>query len=137
MAHYAVLNADNTVTQVFVGRDEDDLAPGVTDWETYYAPEGHTVKRTSYNTRGGVHYDPETGEPSADQSKALRFNYAGLGFQYDTERDAFIPPKPFESWILDETTCLWTAPVPMPEDGKPYQWDEEAGAWVEIVEPSV
>mgnify|MGYP000052233057 CR=1 FL=1 len=133
MAHYAVLDADNIVTQVFVGRDEDDLAPGVSDWEIYYAPEGHTVKRTSYNTRGGVHYNPETGEPSADQSKALRFNYAGIGFTYDEERDAFIPPKPFESWVLDEATCLWQAPVPMPEDGKVYRWDEDTVSWVEVV----
>ena len=133
MAHYAVLDADNIVTQVFVGRDEDDLAPGVSDWEIYYAPEGHTVKRTSYNTRGGVHYNPETGDPSADQSKALRFNYAGIGFTYDEERDAFIPPKPFESWVLDEATCLWQAPVPMPEDGKVYRWDEDTVSWVEVV----
>jgi hypothetical protein len=78
---------------------------------------------------GGVHYDPETGEPSADQSKALRFNYAGIGYTYDEERDAFIPPKPFESWVLVEETCLWTAPVPMPEDGQVYVWDETAGEW--------
>ena len=79
MAHYAQLNSENIVVAVFVGRDEDDLADGVTNWETYYAPNGYTVKQTSYNTRGGVHYDPETGEPSEDQTKALRFNYAGIG----------------------------------------------------------
>jgi hypothetical protein len=84
----------------------------------------------SYNTRGGVHYDPETGEPSEDQSKALRFNYAGVGFSYDEARDAFIPPKPFESWVLDEDTCLWEAPIPMPTEGD-WVWDEQAGAWVE------
>ena len=70
----------------------------------------------SYNTRGGVHYDPETGEPSADQSKALRKNYAGRGYSYDAERDAFIEPKPFESWTLNETSCLWEPPVAMPDD---------------------
>jgi hypothetical protein len=110
MAHYAELNAENVVTQVFVGRDEDDLANGVTDWETYYARPGFTVKRTSYNTRGGVHYDPATGEPSADQSKAFRGNYAGIGFTYDEGLDAFIPPKPSEDATLDEATFSWVVP---------------------------
>lgn len=127
MAHYAVLDSDNIVTRVFVGRDEDDPAPGVDDWETYYAPEGLTVKRTSYNTRGGQHL--LGGEP-------FRCNYAGIGYTYDEDRDAFIPPKPFESWVLDETTCLWVAPVDMPvetdENGDPvpYVWDESVGEWV-------
>jgi hypothetical protein len=132
MAHYAQLNPENLVVTVFVGRDEDDLAEGVTDWETYYAPEGFTVKQTSYNTRGGVHYDNATGEPSEDQTKALRFNYAGIGFTYDEERDAFIPPKPFESWVLDEATCLWEAPVAYPEDGADYTWDEETQEWTAV-----
>ena len=132
MAHYAQIDSENRVVYVFVGRDEDDLAEGVTDWEVYYAPAGYTVKRTSYNTKGGVHYDPETGEPSEDQSKALRFNYAGIGFTYDQGRDAFISPKPFESWVLDEDTCLWEAPVPYPTDGAVYAWDEEAGNWSEV-----
>jgi len=131
MAHYAQI-LDGIVVQVFVGRD--DVVEGIEDWETYYAPEGYTVKQTSYNTRGGVHYDPETGEPSDDQSKALRFNYAGIGFTYDEERDAFIPPRPFESWVLDEDTCLWVAPVPYPEDGESYTWDEDAGDWVAVPE---
>ena len=135
MAHYAQLDSDNIVTFVFVGRD--DVVEGIDDWETYYAPEGYTVKQTSYNTRGGVHYNPETGEPSEDQSKALRFNYAGIGFTYDEERDAFIPPKPFESWVLDEGTCLWEAPVAYPEDGNAYTWDEESGAWVVVPEAEV
>ena len=133
MAHYAKLDSENVVVQVFVGRDEDDLAEGVTDWETYYAPEGFTVKRTSYNTSGGVHYNPETGEPSEDQSKALRFNYAGIGYTFDPDRGtdgAFIPPKPFESWVLDEGTCLWEAPVAYPGDGESYTWDEDAGDWI-------
>ena len=121
MAHYALLDSDNIVTRVFVGRDEDDLAPGITDWEIYYAPAGHTVKRTSYNTIGSQHQ--LGGEP-------FRKNYAGKGYTYDEDRDAFIPPKPFESWVLDEATCLWVAPVPMPEDGQAYVWDESAGEWV-------
>jgi hypothetical protein len=104
MAHYAYVN-DGIVTQVIVGPDEG----GETDWEAHFSAKGkgHAV-RTSYNTRGGVHYDLETGEPSADQSKAFRFNYAGIGFTYDETRDAFIPPKPAEGeWELDEATCLW------------------------------
>ena len=132
MAHYAQIDSNNFVTFVFVGRD--DVVEGIDDWEIYYAPKGFTVKQTSYNTRGGVHYDPETGEPSEDQTKALRFNYAGIGFTYDEERDAFIPPKPYDSWLLDEDTCLWVAPVPMPEDGD-YTWDEDAGDWVAVETP--
>jgi hypothetical protein len=131
MAHYAQLDSDNVVVTVFVGRD--DVVEGIDDWETYYAPEGYTVRQTSYNTYGGVHYDPETGEPSEDQTKALRFNYAGIGFTYDEERDAFIPPQPFDSWVLNEDTCLWEAPVPYPADGGIYTWDEENGAWIEVV----
>jgi len=130
MAHYAQLDANNLVVNVFVGRDEDDLPEGVTDWEQYYAPEGFTVRRTSYNTSGGVHYTD--GLPSEDQTKALRFNYAGIGFTYDEDRDAFIPPKPFESWVLNNYTCLWEAPEPYPEDGADYVWDEEAGNWSEV-----
>ena len=133
MAHYAQLDSDNRVTYVFVGRD--DVVEGIDDWEAYYAPVGSTVKQTSYNTRAGVHYDPVTGEPSEDQTKALRFNYAGIGFTFDPDKGtdgAFIPPKPFESWVLDEDTCLWVAPVPYPEDGESYTWDEDAGDWVAV-----
>jgi len=84
--------------------------------------------QTSYNTRGGVHYDPATGEPSVDQSKALRKNFATKGFTYDEARDAFIPPKPFDSWTLNETTCLWDSPLTYPtvlDDGADpvvYTW---------------
>ena len=130
MAHYAVLDSENIVTQVFVGRDESDLADGVDSWETYYAPEGFTVKRTSYNTRGGIHYTD--GEPSEDQSKAFRFNYASAGHTYDADRDAFIPPTPYPSWVLDEATCLWVAPIDYPADGGLYVWDEPTVSWVTI-----
>jgi len=127
MSHFAKLDENNIVTFVTVGRQEDDgLEAELT------ARTGDVYKQTSYNTRGGVHYDPETGLPSEDQTKALRFNYAGIGFTYDEERDAFIPPKPFESWVLDEDTCLWVAPVPYPEDGESYTWDEDAGDWVAV-----
>ena len=115
MAHYAQLDPENIVVNVFVGRDEDDLAEGVDSWENYYATEGFTVRQTSYNTHGGVHhtFDNEgNAVPSADQSKAFRKNYAGVGFTYDSERDAFIPPKPeiteeVSDWVLNEETCLW------------------------------
>ena len=129
MAHYAVLNSDNTVTTVFVGRD--DVVEGIDDWETYYAPEGFTVKQTSYNTYGGVHYTD--GEPSEDQTKALRFNYAGIGYSYDATRDAFIPPQPYASWVLDEATCQWVAPIAYPAEGD-HVWDEQAGDWVEVTD---
>ena len=126
MAHYAYLDENNIVTMVIVGKNEDE-APG--DWETYYG-----AKRTSYNTRGGVYYDPNTNEPGPDQSKAFRKNYAGIGYTYDATRDAFIPPQPYPSWILDESSCLWNAPVPYPTDGKRYSWDEATQSWVEITE---
>jgi len=129
MSHFAKLDKNNVVIFVTVGRQEDDgLEAELT------ARTGDVYKQTSYNTRGGVHYDPETGEPSEDQTKALRFNYAGIGFTYDEDRDAFIPPKPFESWVLDEATCLWVAPEPYPEDGESYVWDEDAGDWVIVSE---
>ena len=89
--------------------------------------------QTSYNTRGGVHYQPNANEPSEDQSKALRKNYAGIGYSYDTAKDAFIPPQPFNSWTLNEDTCLWNSPVPYPEDGKLYKWNEELVNWEEVI----
>ena len=125
MSHFAKLDENNVVTFVTVGRQEDDGLEAELSERT-----GDVYKQTSYNTRGGVHYTD--GVPSEDQTKALRFNYAGIGFTYDEERDAFIPPKPFESWVLDEYTCLWVAPVPYPEDGEPYSWDESEGSWVAI-----
>ncbi len=132
MAHFAKLDENNLVVFVTKGRQEDDgLEAELT------ARTGDVYKQTSYNTRGGIHYDPETGQPSEDQSKALRYNYAGIGFTYDDDRDAFIPPKPFDSWVLDEATCLWVAPVPYPEDGGDYTWDEETGDWVEVPDEAV
>ena len=132
MSHFAKLDENNVVTFVTVGRQEDDgLEAELT------ARTGDVYKQTSYNTRGGVHYNPETGEPSEDQTKALRFNYAGIGFTFDPDKGtdgAFIPPQPFESWVLDEDTCLWVAPVPYPEDGESYTWDEDAGDWVAVPE---
>jgi len=121
MAHYVVLDENNIVINGFVGKNEGE---NDIDWEQYY-----NAKRTSYNTRGGIHYDPETNEPSADQSKAFRKNYAGLGYTYDESRDAFIPPQPYPSWTLNEETCLWDSPVPYPTDGEMYIWNEETTSW--------
>jgi len=125
MSHFAKLDDNNIVTFVTVGRQEDDGKE-----QELCDRTGDVYRQTSYNTRGGVHYDPETGEPSADQSKALRKNYAGVGFTFDEQRDAFIPPQPFPSWVLNEESCLWDAPVPYPTDGGLYSWDEAAGEWV-------
>ena len=125
MAHYAVLDSNNIVTSVFVGKNEDD-PPG--NWEQYYK-----AKRTSYNTRGGIYYNPNTDLPAEDQSKSFRKNYAGISYVYDESRDAFIPPKQFESWILNEDSCLWEAPVPYPNNEKFYVWDEETLSWKEVV----
>ena len=125
MAHFAKLDSNNIVTFVTVGRQEDDGREAELSART-----GDVYKQTSYNTRGGVHYNPKTGEPSADQSKAFRKNYAGLGYTYDADRDAFIPVKPYPSWVLDEFSCLWNAPVPMPNDGNPWLWDENTLSWV-------
>jgi len=130
MAHYAFLNMQNIVTEVIVGKDETD---GPTNWEIHYGNIREQIcKRTSYNTSGGVHYI--NGEPSTDQSKAFRKNYAGIGYSYDEVRDAFIPPNSFDSWILNETTCLWEAPVEYPTDGQQYSWNEEMGTWDLITE---
>ena len=126
MAHFAKVE-NETVTQVIVA-EQDFINTGVVGSPSLWI-------QTSYNTRGGVHYDPATGEPSADQTKALRKNYAGIGYSYDTGRDAFIPPKPYASWTLNDTTCLWAAPVAYPTDGKVYSWDEANINWVEVVLP--
>lgn len=128
MAHYAYIDENNIVTQVIVGKNENETwQDQPMDWEQYYG-----AKRTSYNTRGGIYYDPNTNEPSPDQSKAFRKNYAGIGYTYDAGRDAFIPPQPYPSWLLNETTCLWESPVPMPVDGNRYTWDESTQSWVTL-----
>jgi hypothetical protein len=114
MAHYAFLDENNIVTEVIVGVDETKLIEGQ-DPETWYgAFRGQPCKRTSYNAN-------------------IRKNYAGIGFTYDAELDAFIPPKPFASWVLDEETAQWQAPTPRPEEGN-YSWDEETLSWLEVEE---
>lgn len=116
MSHYALLNENNIVVQVIVGRDDDQEAE-------YAELFGLTCKRTSYNTHGGVHTAGRT---------PFRKNYAGIGYTYDAARDAFIPPAPYPSWVLAEETCLWEPPVPMPTDGKYYSWNETIENWEEI-----
>jgi hypothetical protein len=110
MAHYAFLDNNNIVTEVITGIDETELIEGL-DPETWYGNfRGQVCKRTSYNGN-------------------TRKNYAGFGFTYDLERDAFIAPKPFESWILDEATCRWEPPTPYPTDGFTYLWNEANLSW--------
>jgi len=126
MAHFAKVN-NGIVEQVIVAEPEF--------FDTFVDSSPGQWIQTSYNTRGGIHYNPETGEPSEDQTKALRKNYAGPGFTYDATRDAFIPPQPYPSWILNRESCLWDAPVPMPEGELPYRWDESTMDWVEVPLP--
>jgi hypothetical protein len=118
MSHFAQIDENNTVTQVIV------IEQDVVDTGLFGDPNSWI--QTSYNTSGGVH--TLGGTP-------LRKNYAGIGYTYDSTRDAFISPKPFNSWTLNETTCLWEAPILMPDDGKMYSWDEETTSWVEITTP--
>jgi hypothetical protein len=121
MAHYAFLDDNNIVTEVIVGKNEGE--DGI-DWEQHYGDfRGQVCKRTSYNTQGGVH--------NADGAP-YRKNYAGIGYSYDSVRDAFVPPKPFASWSLNETSCLWEPPVAYPSDGNPYTWNEETTSWDSI-----
>ncbi len=124
MAHYAHVT-NGIVDQVIVA-EQDFIDSGAVGSASEWV-------QTSYNTRGGVHYQADSNTPSADQSKALRKNYAGVGYTYDAAKDAFIPPQPFASWILDDASCLWNAPVAMPTDGKAYSWDEATTSWKELV----
>jgi len=116
MAHYAFIDENNIVTQVIVGRHEYEVVDGISDWETYYGNlHGQTCVRTSYNGN-------------------IRKNYAGIGYRYDETLDAFIPPQPYPSWLLDEDTAQWKAPVPYPEDDTViYSWNEELGDWEAVV----
>jgi hypothetical protein len=121
MAHYTLLDDNNIVQQVITGNNEG----GDIDWEEYYGSlHGKTCKRTSYNSRGGQHSMPDC--------ECFRKNYAGIGFIYDATRDAFIPPKPYPSWTLDESSCTWQAPVSQPqvESNEFSTWDESTTSWV-------
>lgn len=121
MAHFAKIE-NGIVVQVIVA-ESDFISTGVVGDPASWV-------QTSYNTRGGVHYGAD-GQP--DDGEPLRKNYAGIGYSYDETKDAFIPPKPYASWILNEDTCLWDAPKPMPTDGKIYDWDEKKKKWVEVI----
>lgn len=128
MGHYAKV-LDGKVTQVITAKEDFfntfvDTSPG--QWI-----------KTSYNTRGGVHYEPNSDTPSVDQSKALRKNYAGIGYTYDSEKDIFYAPQPFPSWVLNPDSAIWEAPIPYPNDGKLYTWDEATQSWVEVPTPAV
>ena len=116
MSHFA--KVENGIVANVIVAEQDVIDSGIF---------GHGWVQTSYNTHGGQH--PE-GRP-------LRKNYAGIGYTYDEQRDAFIPPQPFASWLLNEDTCLWDAPVLYPADGKMYNWDEPTLSWVEFVTPAV
>lgn len=121
MAHYAFLDENNLVTEVIVGKNENE--DGI-DWEQWYGDfRGQVCKRTSYNTQGGVHLTG--GIP-------YRKNYAAIGDIYDPIRDAFISAQPFPSWVLNEDSCLWEAPKPYPLDGLMYTWNEEVQEWVNL-----
>lgn len=128
MAHFAKV-VNNRVEQVITG--DDDLF--TTDKHIWVVGGGGVGEwlQTSYNTRKGVYLDPITMLPAEDQSKALRKNFAQVGYTYDSELDAFIPPKPYASWVLDEDTGTWVAPTAYPTDTKYYEWDEETTSWVE------
>ena len=122
MAHWAEVNSDNIVTRVLVVADDKE------DGQKFLAEDlglGGTWKKTSYNTQGGVH---------ANGGTPYRKNFAGVGYKFDAAKDAFIPAKPFASWTLDATSCLWEAPTPMPTDDKRYMWDEPTTSWKEVTE---
>ena len=121
MAHFAEIDAEGTVLRVLVVADDQEGRG-----QEFLANDlglGGTWKKTSYNTSGGVHSNGGT---------PYRKNYAGIGFKYDESKDAFIPPKPFASWTLDEGTCLWEAPVSYPGDGGIYTWNEDTTSWDEV-----
>jgi len=122
MAHWAEIDSDNIVTRVLVVADDKE------DGQKFLAEDlglGGTWKKTSYNTQGGVH---------ANGGTPYRKNFAGVGYTFDAAKDAFIPPKPFASWTLNATSCLWEAPTPMPTDDKRYMWDEPTTSWKEVTE---
>lgn len=117
MAHYAFLDGNNIVTEVIVGKDEGE--DGI-DWEVWYGDfRGQVCKRTSYNTMAGVHKNGGT---------PFRKNYAGIGYTYQADIDAFVPPKPYASWTLD-ANAQWQPPVTMPTDGQMYSWNEDNQTW--------
>jgi hypothetical protein len=138
MSHFAKVE-NGVVTQVIVA-EQEFIDTGAVGDPSFW-------KQTSYNTRGGVHYQPNSSLPSVDQSKAFRKNYAGIGYYYDSDRDAFYSPSPYPSWVLDEATCWWNPPYAMPSDSGTvdgngntiiYNWDEDqhtsnGNGWVQTL----
>jgi hypothetical protein len=122
MAHFAKLDENNIVVQVIVAGDEYES----TGEQLYAETVGGVWKRTSYNTVSGTHRNNGT---------AFRGNYAGIGFTYDETLDAFIPPKPFNSWVLNESIFNWVPPIPVPDASTSWMWDEENQTWVEPPSP--
>jgi hypothetical protein len=120
MAHFSKV-LDGKVVNVIVAEPEF--------FETFIDSSPGEWIQTSYNTFGGIHYQPNSRTPSEDQSKALRKNFGSVGYTYDRIKDAFIPPKPYSSWVLNEQTCLWESPVSYPTDGENYYWDEGTLSW--------
>ena len=131
MAHWAELDSNNVVTRVLVGDNNDPAGDEGYQWLINNL--GGTWVKTSYNAVGGKWRNPETNEIT--ENPGFRKNYAGIGYSYDSQRDAFIPPKPFNSWVLNEDTCLWDAPVAYPNDGQFYTWYEETVSWVLVELP--
>lgn len=123
MAHWAKVENDKVINVI---RADEDF------FDTFVDDSPGEWIQTSYNTRGGVYYEPNSNTPSSDQSKALRKNFASIGGTYDPVRDAFYSSKKFNSWVLDESTCIWEAPVALPSDGKEYEWNETDQQWDEI-----
>lgn len=125
MAHFAQIDQNNIVLQVLV-IDQAEIDTG--NWG-----DPASWLQTSYNTRGGIYYTPNTGEADPDQSKAFRKNYAGVGFTWlpkGPDGEGFVPPKPYPSWIMNSFSYLWEAPVPYPNDGLVYEWSEAAQSWI-------
>ena len=121
MAHYALLDENDIVVNVITGIDEDNLPEGIVSWEEYYGNfHGLRCLRTSYNTQNNEHIYGGT---------PFRGNYAGIGYLYLNEHDIFVPPKYYNSWILDLEMAVWVAPIPYPNDENKYYWNEEAQSW--------
>lgn len=129
MAHWAEIDENNIVLRVTVGNNDDPNGDEGYQWLVDNLG-GRWIK-TSYNTIMGKRRDPDTGE--IFDEPGFRGNYAGIGYYYDEQLDAFIPPKPYDSWILNESTYSWEPPVAMPQDDKFYYWDEETDSWKEFV----
>lgn len=149
MAHFAEINSENNevlrvlvISNIDIKNNGGEYSTQAEQWVAANHPQDATIKekflgnypntywkQTSYNTHGGKYYTSNL-ELHNDQSKAFRKNYAGIGFYYDEQRDAFIPPKFYNSWVLNEQTCIWISPIEYPKDGNNYKWNEEILNWI-------